>query len=104
MRTFLPASCRLTGRPIRRRGEWAYRSTDELAGKNVLIVGAGDIGEAVAARLTPFDVGLVRVARQARDGVHSVAELPDLLPEADIVVLHPFRSPRPPRDWSTPAF
>jgi phosphoglycerate dehydrogenase-like enzyme len=69
------------------RGEWAYRPTDELAGKNVLIVGAGDIGEAVAARLAPFEVGLVRVARQARPGVRSVAELPELLPAADVVVL-----------------
>ena len=29
----------------------------------------------------------VRVARSARDGVHAIDELPDLLPEADVVVL-----------------
>ena len=28
-----------------------------------------------------------RVARSARDGVHAIDELPDLLPEADVVVL-----------------
>ncbi|MGH3735096.1 MAG: 2-hydroxyacid dehydrogenase [Micromonosporaceae bacterium] len=68
-------------------GEWDYTRTDELAGKRVLIVGAGDIGEAVAARLAPFEVALTRVARRARDAVHGVAELPDLLPDVDVVVL-----------------
>jgi phosphoglycerate dehydrogenase-like enzyme len=61
--------------------------TDELAGKRVLIVGAGAIGDALASRLAPFDVSLTMVARRARDGVHGVSELPALLPEADAVVL-----------------
>jgi phosphoglycerate dehydrogenase-like enzyme len=69
------------------RGEWAYRRTDELAGKRVLIVGAGSIGEGIADRLRPFEVSLTLVARRPRDGVHGVAELPELLPQADIVVL-----------------
>jgi phosphoglycerate dehydrogenase-like enzyme len=69
------------------RGEWAYRGTGELAGKRVLVVGAGSIGEAVAARLLPCDVDLVRVARTARPGVHGADELLELLPGADIVVL-----------------
>jgi phosphoglycerate dehydrogenase-like enzyme len=66
---------------------WSSRVTDELAGKRVLIVGAGAIGEALAARLAPFEVSVTRVARSARDGVHGVDELPSLLPYADIVVL-----------------
>jgi phosphoglycerate dehydrogenase-like enzyme len=53
----------------------------------VLIVGAGAIGEAAAARLAPFEVRLTMVARTARDGVHGIDELPDLLPDADVVVL-----------------
>ncbi|MFI7216555.1 2-hydroxyacid dehydrogenase [Micromonospora maritima] len=74
------------------RREWAYDEvapTDELAGKRVLIVGAGSIGAAVRARLAPFEVSFTLVARTARpaDGVHGVAELPALLPEADVVVL-----------------
>ncbi|MFC0530090.1 2-hydroxyacid dehydrogenase [Phytohabitans kaempferiae] len=74
------------------RGEWSYGEhapTDELAGKRVLIVGAGSIGAALAARLAPFEVSLTRVARTARpdEGVHSVEELPDLLPHHDVVVL-----------------
>jgi len=69
------------------RGEWSRRVGETLPGKRVLIVGAGDIGEAVAARLTPFGVTLTRVARRARPGVHGVDELPALLPHADIVVI-----------------
>ncbi|WP_433348045.1 2-hydroxyacid dehydrogenase [Micromonospora sp. CA-111912] len=74
------------------RREWAYDRvcpTDELAGKRVLIVGAGSIGAAVRARLAPFEVTFTLVARTARpaEGVHGVDELPALLPEADVVVL-----------------
>lgn len=74
------------------RREWAYGEvapTDELAGKRVLIVGAGSIGAAVRARLAPFDVTFTLVARTPRpaEGVHGVDELPALLPGADIVVL-----------------
>ena len=68
-------------------GRWDQDSTDELAGKRVCIVGSGAIGEALAARLTPFEVHLVRVARTARGGVHAIEELPELLPDADVVVL-----------------
>jgi hypothetical protein len=50
-------------------------------------VGAGSIGEGIADRLRPFEVSLTLVARRPREGVHGVAELPVLLPEADIVVL-----------------
>jgi phosphoglycerate dehydrogenase-like enzyme len=69
------------------RREWAYRWTGELAGKRVLIVGAGSIGAAITRRLAPFEVSVTLVARHARDGVHSVDELPALLPAADVVVL-----------------
>ncbi|MDG4823471.1 2-hydroxyacid dehydrogenase [Asanoa sp. WMMD1127] len=72
------------------RHDWAYAAyapTDELAGKHVLIVGAGSIGAAVKARLAPFEVTVTSVARSARDGVHAVSELPDLLPHADVVVV-----------------
>jgi phosphoglycerate dehydrogenase-like enzyme len=69
------------------RGEWAYRVTDELAGKRVLIVGAGAIGDAIASRLAPFEVTVVQVARTPRGGVYGVAELPRLLPDADVVVV-----------------
>jgi phosphoglycerate dehydrogenase-like enzyme len=60
---------------------------EELAGKKVCIVGYGGIGAAVEARLAGFDVEIVRVARSARAGVSSVTELPQILPQADVVVL-----------------
>ena len=62
---------------------------EDLAGKTVLIVGYGSIGAAVEARLAPFGVKILRVARSARPvpEVHSINHLQDLLPQADIVVL-----------------
>jgi phosphoglycerate dehydrogenase-like enzyme len=68
-------------------GRWSYRFTDSLAGKTVLIVGYGSIGQAVERRLTGFDVQVRRVARLARAGVSPVSDLPGLLPEADVVIL-----------------
>ena len=60
---------------------------DELIGKTVLIVGYGSIGKAVEARLTPFDVSIVRLGRRGREGVEPESRLDDLLPQADVVIL-----------------
>jgi phosphoglycerate dehydrogenase-like enzyme len=68
-------------------GRWSYRFTDTLAGKSVLIVGYGSIGQAVERRLATFDVEIRRVALSARDGVSPVSDLPSLLPDADVVIL-----------------
>ena len=69
------------------RREWAPSWRPALADKQVLIVGYGAIGEAIEARLLPFETSVVRVARRARDGVHPIESLPELLPDADVVVL-----------------
>ena len=69
------------------RGEWAWQWRPALADKRVLIVGYGRIGAAIEARLVPFECTVVRVARSAREGVHSTEELPRLLPGADVVVV-----------------
>jgi phosphoglycerate dehydrogenase-like enzyme len=53
----------------------------------VLILGYGAIGAAVEARLAPFEVDLIRVARHAREGVHPVEDLESLLGLAEIVVV-----------------
>lgn len=62
---------------------------EELAGKTVLIVGYGSIGAAIEARLLPFGVKVLRVARSARMApvVSPVGDLRRLLPEADVVVV-----------------
>jgi len=67
--------------------EWTPGWHPALADRTVLLVGYGAIGEAVEARLAPFECTVVRVARSARDGVHAISELPALLPSADVVVL-----------------
>lgn len=68
-------------------GRWDGVLSDTVAGKHVLIVGYGDIGAAVERRLAGWEVTVERVARQARDGVHALGDLPELLPRADVVVI-----------------
>jgi len=72
------------------RGEWpsTYQEFDDsLADRTVLILCYGSIGEALERRLDGFECEIIRVARRARDGVHPITELPELLPRADVVVL-----------------
>jgi phosphoglycerate dehydrogenase-like enzyme len=63
------------------------RLVDEVADKAVLIVGYGSIGQAIEERLAPFGCKFLRVARNLRPGVHTVDQLDDLLPQADIIIL-----------------
>ncbi|HVJ09692.1 MAG TPA: 2-hydroxyacid dehydrogenase [Acidisarcina sp.] len=93
---------------IQRSGDWRRRSEadqhfhqihqlqqafyppvqeEELAGMRVMIVGYGSIGRSIEARLQPFEVEIVRVARHGREGVEPVSRLRELLPSADVVVL-----------------
>ena len=71
-------------------GAWRHDEAtrgDDLEGSTALILGYGSIGRAVEERLVPFGMKLVRVARRARENVHPLADLPALLPSADIVVI-----------------
>jgi phosphoglycerate dehydrogenase-like enzyme len=68
-------------------GRWHQGWRVSLADKTVLIVGYGDIGHDVERRLLPFEVQVLRVARTAREGVRTLADLPELLPQADVVIL-----------------
>jgi phosphoglycerate dehydrogenase-like enzyme len=71
-----------------REGRWEKGTVGEaVQGKHVLIVGYGSIGEAVEKLLDPFGVTFERIARHARDGVRADADLPDVLPAADVVIL-----------------
>ncbi|HEV7204757.1 MAG TPA: 2-hydroxyacid dehydrogenase [Jatrophihabitans sp.] len=63
------------------------RDTAGLTGRRVLVVGAGDIGERIAAAARAFDAETTLVARHEREGVRAIGDLPDLLPAHDVVVL-----------------
>ena len=69
------------------QGRWVSPVLASLADRRVLVVGAGSLADALVARLLPFEVEIMLVARTARPGVHGIDELPQLLPAADIVVL-----------------
>lgn len=72
--------------------EWRDGFYPALADKSVLIVGYGSIGAAIEDRLVPFECARVaRVARSARaterGEVRALADLPELLPDADVVIV-----------------
>lgn len=69
------------------QSRWAQHGTGELAGKRVLIVGAGDLAENAVRRMTPFGVTTTLVGSRARVGVHGIDEIADLLPHHDACVL-----------------
>lgn len=60
---------------------------EDLHGKRVLIVGYGSIGSMIERMMQPFGVTVDRIARTAREGVQTLAALPELLPQADVAVL-----------------
>lgn len=70
---------------------WSPSFGTSLADKRILIFGYGHIGAAVERRVAGFDpADVVRVARSARTEpvpVHAAGDLPDLLPEADVVFI-----------------
>lgn len=73
-------------RDAQREQRWAYRWVDDLEGSTVLFLGYGSIARAAEKRLAPFEVEFIRVARTARQGVYGFAELPALLPKADVII------------------
>jgi lactate dehydrogenase-like 2-hydroxyacid dehydrogenase len=85
-------------------GRWAYQGTDQLATKNVLIVGYGAIGAAVEQRLAGFEVTVQRGGR----GGGGRARWPGL-PTCRRCCPGPTwwccscRTPRRPRRWLTAA-
>jgi len=67
---------------------------DELGGKTLLVVGLGDIGGRLAQLAKAFDMRVIGLRRDpkngagAADAVHGMGELDALLPEADFVALN----------------
>lgn len=94
--TLLLAAQRELPRMIEAQVAHAWPATpvfvDGLADQNVLLIGYGGVGRAIADRLAPFQVQLTIVAshaRQAEDGtrIRGIDELSGLLPHTDIVIL-----------------
>jgi phosphoglycerate dehydrogenase-like enzyme len=70
-----------------RNRTWEPHAAGTVVGRTVLVLGAGDIGGRVAAALGALDAEVVQVARQRRDGVVTMEEVPRLLPEVDVLVV-----------------
>lgn len=68
-------------------GIWRHEHRVSLADRRVVVIGAGGVGRAVAARLAPFETDVVLVGRSQRDGVRAIADLPVLLPQTEVLVL-----------------
>lgn len=71
--------------------KWDNRQGQGLAGRKVLIVGTGDIGQRVAQFLVPFGVQLYGIASEARElapfiEVGTLEDLPRLVGEVDYVI------------------
>lgn len=72
---------------------WRHRETERLGGRHVLVAGTGPIGRAIGRKLAAVGMtvtGLGRVARSTDPDLGEVvpmSSLPEVLPDADYVVL-----------------
>ncbi|MCI2417366.1 phosphoglycerate dehydrogenase [Saccharopolyspora sp. K220] len=66
---------------------WRRAVSSELAGARAVLVGAGPIGLRTKDKLIALGVDVTLVARRGGDGVHPVADLDELVVDADAVVL-----------------
>jgi phosphoglycerate dehydrogenase-like enzyme len=73
-------------RDAQARREWETIEPPELSGLRVVVLGLGSIGTAIADRLRPFGVDVIGVGRTAREGVHGLADLDEVLRDAEILV------------------
>ncbi len=75
-----------------REHRWVHRETELIRGQRALIVGAGSIGAEVAGALKVLGLTVHGTARSERDHppfdhVYANDQLPELLPEADFVIV-----------------
>jgi phosphoglycerate dehydrogenase-like enzyme len=70
-----------------RERTWGSRHLTDLERWTVLVVGMGSIGRLVEKRLHACGAQVLGVASRAREDLHGVEELPELLPRADAVVV-----------------
>ncbi|NIH78791.1 D-2-hydroxyacid dehydrogenase [Amycolatopsis viridis] len=77
---------------LQRERRWQHRETERIAGREVLIVGTGPIGRAIARMLRAAGMRVAGAGRRARTGdpdfgtVHASAALAEHLPAYDYVV------------------
>lgn len=73
------------------QGSWLQPLSPGLLGRTVLVMGVGGVGSAIACRLEPFGVELVRSASRARSDehgtVHGPEDVPELVAGADVVIV-----------------
>lgn len=87
------ASLRGIPEAVRGHGHWQpMPGRRSLADARVLVLGYGSIGRALAERLLPMRTTITAVASRGRDDdlvgrVRGIDDLPDLLPEQDVVVV-----------------
>jgi phosphoglycerate dehydrogenase-like enzyme len=71
---------------------WNYRLTEVIEGKNVIIVGVGSVGRAIARLLSGAGMKVSGIGRSARaddsvfGAIHGSEDLTEVVPEADYVV------------------
>lgn len=91
------------------RGTWAQNELSlsdvrPLTETRALIVGFGSTGREAARLLTSIGVTVDAVARTARDQIHPVSALPELLPRADLVIVTAPHTPETDRLFDAAAF
>lgn len=73
------------------KGIWREKRHKSLEFRKVLVIGAGNIGDAIVRRLMPFGVTVTRISRTARKDefgeIMAFEQLNDSLPHAEIVIL-----------------
>lgn len=79
-------------RAAQAEGAWRSLPFREVNGSSWLIVGFGAVGQGVAARARAFGARIIGVRRDQSphpdaDAIAAIADLPRLLPEADVVLL-----------------
>jgi phosphoglycerate dehydrogenase-like enzyme len=70
-----------------RRQTWVKGELEDLEQWTVVVVGMGSIGRRLERYLSVLGPTVIGVASRARDDLHGVDELPQLLPRADAVVV-----------------
>lgn len=78
---------------LAQRRQWRHRDTERIAGRQVLVVGAGSVGHAIGRLCAAAGMRTLGVARRARPGneafeaIHAIDTLDAHLPGADYVVI-----------------